>query len=531
MTAKLQQLRREHPDFDRATLDLHADLFAGGAQFRRNLGRYLPQNDVEPVAVYERRKKLAHYLNYTAPIANYFASLLVGCPLQLGGAGAAGDFYAALKEDCDGNGSDLNAFARARLTDALVSRRAWVRVEFPEGDGRDVESAADFEAAGLGRARLVAVPTKSITHWSRDASGAFAWVVEYDRREALEDFLDADVTVTETWTLWRADGSARRWQIAYPKGQPPQLTDDVPEVPAPHNPTGRLPLVCLELPTELWLLNHLADAQLELFRKRCGLSWSIDRTCYAMAVLKTKARKKPDLMGAGYFLQLGTEDSLDWPAPPSTPFEVIGQYVSTLKDEIHRVATQMAQGVDNNAAAIGRSGESKSSDAQATVVVLRAYGKFVAEMVERLLCLVAAGRGESEPFDVTGMDRYEADDPAVRAAQAETLTLLEIPSETLMRETLTRLALATLADADEETKAAIKREIADGLTARAAKAATPPGSSTGTTGAAERDAADTKEDAAEGESEAGDDPAAAPPPRRPPTRSPSSTPGTSRPAA
>lgn len=508
---KIRDLRRNHRDYDIATIELHEDLFAGGAQFRKRIGRYLPKHDVEPDAVYARRKAQAHYLNYCAPIANYFASLLVGCPLQLEACDARDEFYAELKEDCDGYGTDLNAFARARLTDALVSRVAWVRVEFPDSSAGVVESAADFDAQGLGRARFVEVPARAITHWSRDEKGQLRWVIEYARRDELADWTDAENTVTETWTLWRSDGSAARWQVAYPASRPPMPDDDVTEVAAPYNPTGAMPLVCLELPPELWLLNHLADAQLELFRKRNALSWSIDRTCYAMAVLKTASKKKPDLMGAGYYLQLGPSDSLDWPAPPSTPFETIGQYVATLKDEIHRVATQMAQGVDNNAAAVGRSGDSKAQDAQATVVVLRAYGKLVAEMVERLLYLVAAGRGERATFDVTGMDRYEADDPGVRAEQALTLEQLDVPSETLTRELYTRLALATLADAPEDTKAAVRREIAEGLAARA-EAAKMPARGAGTKTEDEGSTGDAGEDAAENEGAANEAPSMPPPP-------------------
>ncbi len=464
---KLQELRRTHREYDIATIELHEDLFAGGAQFRKRIDRYLPKHDVEPAALYARRKAQAHYLNYCAPIANFFASLLVGCPLQIAGSDALDEYYSCLKEDCDGEGTDLNAFARARLTDALVARRAWVRVEFPQTADRAIESAADFEASGLGAARLVAVPAKCITHWSRDERGCLRWLVEYDRREELVSWTDAEVTVTETWTLWQADGTARRWQTAYPISRPPLLTDDVQEIDAPHNPTGSIPFACLELPPELWLLNHLADAQLELFRKRNALSWSIDRTCYAMAVLKTAAKKKPDIMGSGYYLQLGPSDSLEWPAPPSTPFDTVGAYVASLKDEIHRVATQMAQGVDNNAAAIGRSGDSKAQDAQATIVVLRAYGKLVYEMVERVLDLVVRGRGDAVSIDVSGMDRYEADDPGVRAEQAITLQQLDVPSETLAREVMTRLALATIADADEKTKASVRAEIEQGLRMRA----------------------------------------------------------------
>lgn len=450
---KLELLRRTHPDFAPGVLQLHADLFAGGAQFRQHIGTYLPQHDVEPGAVWERRKRLAHYVNYTAPIVNLFASLVASDSLSLDDAG---DWWSAWDKNVDGLGTDLEVFAKRRLVDALVAQRSWWRVELPTPDTTP-DSRAQFDALGLGDARLVAVPTRNIVHWCREEDGSYRWVVEYDRREELEDWLDAAPTLTETWTLWHADGSTRRWQLRYAKGS--NAPAEAAEVEAPYNPLGTSPLVCLEMPSELYLLNLLADGQLELFRKRCALSWAIDRTCYAMPVLKTASKKKPDLMGAGYYLQLGKDDSLEWPAPPSSPFDTISAYIATLKDEVYRVAQQMASGVDNNAAAVGRSGESKKADAEATTTVACALGKLVREALQKTAALIASARNE-EPPKVCGYDEYKEDDLAELVDTAVNAKLLEIPSATFRKILQQRIAKASLEDLDEETKQKIDDEIA-----------------------------------------------------------------------
>jgi len=475
---KLKDLRRTHPDLDLETLQTHGDLFAGGAQFRRNVARYLPRHDVEPAAVYKVRCASATYLNYCAPVANYFASYLFTSPLVVRGETESGGepdpFYAAFKEDCDGTGTDLDAFLRARFVEALVAQRAYWRVEFPApGDAPPADKAA-WEAAGLGRARLVAVPAANVTHWKREPDGAFAWVVEHDRRCELADFAAPEETVTESWTRWDADGSATRWEVSYPKSKPPTANDVIPEVDAPHNPTGRIPLVELSLPRELWVLNLLADPQLELFRKRAALSWSIDRVCYAMPVLFTNSKKRPSAMGAGYFLQLGADDRLEFPAPPTAPFATIEANVAALKDEAFRIAHQMAQGVSNNAAAVGRSAGSKQADNAATEIVLQAYGARVREPAEHTHALLAAGRGEAIAWDVGGMNSFTAADAAALAESALVLDPLRIPSATFKREQLTRVALAQVPDADAETKAAIRAEIKAGVTAEDVAARPPP---------------------------------------------------------
>jgi hypothetical protein len=508
---KLALLRRTHRDFDLVTLRTYGDLFAGGAQFKRNVAQYLPQHDVEKEAQWKRRCAAAHYVNYVAPIAQYFAAWLFTCPLTAAprDGEAADPFYAEFAEDCDGNGTDLDDFLRARFEEALVKRRAYWRVDFPEVDVPAGATRAEFDAAGAGRAVLTPVPTENVVHWKRDARGAFEWVVEHARVEELREFVDAAPTVTETWTLWRADGEHRRWRIEHAADRPPGAEDAVPEVDPPSARVPGIPLVELALPTSLWLLNHLADAQLELFRKRNALSWAMDRTCYAMPVLFSKEKKPLATMGAGYYLRLEPEARLEWPAPPATPFETIGNYVATLKDEIHRVGHQMARGVDNNAAAIGRSGESKDNDDAATEVVLGAFGACVREPVGRTYALVAGARGEDTAWHVTGMDTYDVVDAASLADTAAASQMLKVPSPTFQREMFKKIVRAMLPHLGDEALAKVDAEIDAGVH-DAALAPTPPP----TQGAARDDDAEDETDDAGDDRTPGPRPAAPPPPPR-----------------
>ena len=63
--------------------------------------------------------------------------------------------------------------------------------------------------------------------------------------------------------------------------------------------------------------------------------------------------------------------------------EPLGMTVARrLKDEIYRVAQQMALGVENNAASVGRSAESKEVDSSSTETCLKAYASPVREAAE-----------------------------------------------------------------------------------------------------------------------------------------------------
>lgn len=478
---KYSKLQRTHAEVDLDGISRSRDLFEGGSRFRAALAKYLPQHDMEPKQVYDRRLRGAYYLNYCARVVNFFASALMACPPSLKSDPEIVDaWWEEFREDADGRGTDLVMLARDFLVRALVSQRSYLRVEFPTAaELAPGATLADADRAGARAARLVAVPTEHVRHWKRAADGSFDWVVEYDRVDGLEEFDDEDPTITETWTQWYRDGSARRWQTRYTSRAKPTSSSDVDEVEAPANPCGAIPLVELSLKPELCVLTHVSDAQLEHFRKSNGLSWAIDRTCYAMPWFFLKNAKKPPTMGAGYWGLLGVDEKIEWPAPPSGPFEVIRNNIADLVQEIHRVAEQMALAVDNSkSSSVGRSGESKAADHEATETVLRAYGQALRDPLERTLDLVARGRGESIDWDVAGMDVYDLADAKTLTEMALASDPLQIPSVTHRREILKAVSRAQLPHLDEETRQTIDREINAGVNAedtRRESSIPPPG--------------------------------------------------------
>lgn len=482
---KYSKLNRAHADARLDALRRHQDLFEGGDAFRARVAEYLLQNDVEPSSVFRLRCKRAHYLNYCARIVRWFAAALFASPPSLRSEPEADDWYTSdLKEDADGAGTDLDVVLRDAFTRALVGGRAYVRIEAPAPGDAAPSSLADADRMGLRRMRVCPVPTECIRNWRRHRDGSFAWVLEHERREELEEIDDDAPTITETWTCWREDGTATRWQIAYKPDARPTADTDVPEVDPPSNPTGCIPLVELRLPPELHLLGHIADAQLEHFRKRNALSWAVDRTCYAMPVFHLKDAKKPPPMGAGYYLMIGVDEKLDWPTPPSAPFEVVASMTRELVQEIHRVVEQMALAVDNNAAAaVGRSGDSKDADGRATQIVLPAFGVRVREFEEKILDLVSAARGDVVEWSVEGMDHFEAVDASTIVESALGADPLKIPSATHRRELFKSVSRAMLPHLRGDLRAQIDAEIDAGVNAEDTRDSTipppPPGNDDG----------------------------------------------------
>jgi len=484
---KYSLLNRCHADLAPVALQRYQDLFVGGEAFRARIDRYLVRNDLEPTRVYAMRCERAHYLNYVARIIRYFAAALFQRPLTFRAEPAADDWYLGeFKEDADGAGTDLDVVLKDAFVRALVGGRAYVRLEAPTVEGPAPDSLAEAERSGARRMTLAKVPTENILNWKRAEDGSFAWVMERACQSELLDPGDEDLTVTETWTAWYADGTVRRWQLVRRAKDKVRADTDVPEVDAPRSPCGTIPIVELCLPPELHLLAHIADPALEAFRKANALSWAIDRTCYAMPVFHLKEAKNPPVMGAGYYLMIGVDEKVEWPSPPSAPFEVVKGLVQSLVQEIHRVVEQMALAVDNNAtAAVGRSGESKNADGAATQTVLPSFGEHVRDFAERIFDLVSAARGDRLTWSVQGMDRFDLVGLLELIEAALTSDPLQIPSPTHRREVLKSVSRALLPSVPEDVRATIDREIERGVNAEdtdegmekgRGKVPTPPGS-------------------------------------------------------
>jgi hypothetical protein len=183
-----------------------------------------------------------------------------------------------------------------------------------------------------------------------------------------------------------------------------------------------------------------------------------------MLVLRLQDGDTPPVMGTGYYLKLGLNESIEWAAPPDGPFGVIASQVDAQRDEIYRITHQLALSVDGSTAAVGRSGESKEADSLATRVMLVSYGLDVKEAIEETFEIVSDGRGDTETtFSVEGMDDFETAAPIDLVTMTAEADLLNIPSTTLKKELYTRVASALVPDVDEKTKQTIKDEIREGV--------------------------------------------------------------------
>lgn len=465
------QLLQRSPSYNESRQRELRALYEGGDALEKLYPQLLPRRDRERPQRYDVRLKEAQYRNYLGPILDYFASMLFVSrtvskatrdekPVE-----DPGEFWKLFREDCDRGGTDLDDLFKRTLTCAMVHGVGWLRLHQPARGDALVTNVADFEALGLGDCWIEHIDHHAVLDWDNGDDGRLLWAVTH-KISAKRRGLGGDrKLITETWEYLTPE-DVSTYAVTYESDKKPKPEDEVPLIgaPVPHG-FKRVPLVCLELPSALWVANRLRSPQLAHFRKTNALAWSLATSCYAMRqyfVGDTDAFEK-QISGPGYEVVLHKEDKAEWDAPPTDHFAALDTEIKAEKDEIFRIAHQMALGVENNAAAVGRSAESKASDLESTRVVLVAFSRIVRETMEYTFDLISVARGEDFTWSVEGLDDYAALDAQ---AFCETLKLLQetggVPSRTFNVELNQRKAELMLPHMDETLKATVRKEIEDG---------------------------------------------------------------------
>ena len=468
---KLKHLRQRHPSIDKEENERLLALYEGGNRFSRNLQKFLPARPQEQGERYAARRKEAVYRNYVGPIVDYFTSLLFSSRPRAVAKDKNGDdleetpeYYSQFRDDCDTHGADLDDTFKGLLTDALVQGKSWLWLQHP--GGQDVRNRAEFEELKLGDSWVTPLTFDDVLDWETDDGGVLAWAIVHSKSSKRESLSGGRSKVTETWHHLQRD-RVDTYQISYEDNKPPnEDMTDVPLVASVGHRYGAVPLVCLDLPVGLWVTSRLETPQLAHFRMSNAQAWGMSATCYAMPVFKVKSPEnfKKAAMGAGYGFFIHPDEDIEWTAPAAAPFAALSEEIKSHKDEIFRIAHTMALGVENNAAAVGRSAESKATDARATGVVMLSYSRIVKETMELVYDMISRARGDEITWSIEGMDDFAADDLFGLVDVAEQMENFGgIPSKTFQVEFKTRLAESIMPDLDQAKKNEIKREIETGV--------------------------------------------------------------------
>ncbi len=219
-------------------------------------------------------------------------------------------------------------------------------------------------------------------------------------------------------------------------------------------------MVRLELSDGMWAMGKIESIAVAHLNKRNALSWAQYKSLFPVLAhyaappdplnmaTDDPNRALNQTVGQGHIMQFAAGDRFEYTSPDSSPYSVAAADLNNLRDEMHRVVHQMALSVDNSAAALGRSAESKQVDQSAAAVVLRDLAKTVREHAVELHEVLQVIRADpkSVEWSTKGMDRY--DDATVDnvVTQAQNLEIVSIPSASFQRAFKFQLARRVLGD-------------------------------------------------------------------------------------
>jgi|FLYL01.1.fsa_nt_gi hypothetical protein len=492
LTYKIFQ--RRHPDYDEAYWQELRALRKGGKCLLRDdklMEALFPPHTYEERAVYQERKKRAVYIPYAGSMLGAIVAHLMSEPLQMGRASSdkLEAHWTEFLEDVSRPGAkkmSLAQFLRRQIFTALECGRAWALVDLPRrpidpatGEPVQFRSRAEEEEAGLLAPYFVPLDPTEIINWKADDEGNLLWAIRRVVTRPQPTFdAPADI-IRETYTVYTTEG----WQeyfFEYKEDAKPQPNTQANEGPSGEHPFQAVPVVCLELPPELWAMDMIGNLVKEHFNKRSAQAWAEYKSLFATLVAYLESEIKPDTVsehaedpdratnqtyGVGRIVTMAEKDRLEYLSGPVEAFVEARASLKELRDEMHRVLRQMALATDNSAAALGRSAESKQADSEEMAVLFREYGRHVREHAEDLCDLASVARGEEADWKAEGMDGYAQTDLGAIVEQIVALETVQIPSATYHVEKAWMIARRVLGDqVDEKTREKIYEEIRQNIT-------------------------------------------------------------------
>jgi hypothetical protein len=490
------QLSQKHTEYDGDLwTNLHL-LYAGGWAMQRNAQRFIERAPRERHDYFQWRIKSTAYVNFFARLVGYltgslFNESLVVAPAKDRKTDEApslpdSSFYEAFGVDCDLTGTDFSQFMRLALTDALVYRRALVQVDLPKAptflEGEAPRSLAQEDALGLRRAYVIQLPLESLFDYEKAPDGRFQWCVLHRiHRERATPFADRALYQHEFKVWWMANGAACYAVLrSKPVTKDDQLDpDDELQVVEPERATSfkQIPICELELPEALWVGNQAGPLCQEHFRRRSDLMGSLCRSLVEIPYVKlgpeipavhggiSDAQSDPnrghDVLARARegAVVIGSEDEIGFASPSGKGHEIARAELKDCREEIFASVNAMALQLENSAAAVGRSGDSKHEDKSATAIILTFLATQTREFAQQVMALVSSARGDSVAWAATGLNTFSSEDREQVLSDALTVQTLEIPSALFQKLARIKVANAVLPNATAREKAQIAAEI------------------------------------------------------------------------
>jgi hypothetical protein len=474
----LKVLERTHPMYQvtAPALTTIDDLVAGGYQIEARKNKYLKARPGEDPKLYEIRLERFTYTNILGDaIAKQVAKLGTG---SINLSGVENPFWEEFREKNSPKGRDEKDLITESFRIAMQFGRCYWHVDKPIYDGELVNRLQE-ELAGIRPYVCVYSPLEVIL-WHEEEDG-LKWLktrqVETKPNpfgETLSQvcwtFID-DTYVAKYEAYVKLNKKGGIEEILNKDGEVIGSGEDakvqIERSPTPHG-LGKIPVICLDLPHDLWLTNQAYLKALEHLNLENS---RYDTAMMAGYVQRTyRPYTTPDSDLDSTFVDAEDEvkssnahilrvDSFSFNEATGSSIAS----VSTVMEECRRTINEMVGLARASATqeAVQQSGVSKKMDFVIQELILRSYGQILCTAYQDLLQLVGKAAGlDTENLSVTGLNSFDVDSLESTLAIAVELeaVIMNLPP-TALKLFYQQFASLLVPNASADQQAEIKDEI------------------------------------------------------------------------
>jgi len=430
----LNQLR---PDYNEDLIRRLRLLYKGGYDIIRHSSKFMPKWNMETPAAYADRLAHAAYQNNFAEIVNDISANLFQKALQILPAADAevketpGEepetpaYYLEFAENADQQKHSIHDILKCLNDRAMTTQQSFLGIDF--------EDSLPY---------VYEVDNLSVLDYEVDDFGNFLWVVLRNDTRKRDGVSSVRHLITSTFMYWKVENdfvSWERYQITYPPEQPPQPSTPVPLIAESGSQAvsfKEIPLLCYELPDELFMGGLIGQLCQSLFVRTSSFYHALSRGMYGILVYKQGESDADDDVSSSVedddqrglsntknakakgAMVAGPNDEVSFVEMKGEAFKVVQEQLKQDKNELYRIVNQMGSIIGGSTSALGSksSGLSKQIDNRNKEIILSAYANLIRKAAIKIFSIISSAKGEDIVWQAKGMDNYhEVDNDALMA--------------------------------------------------------------------------------------------------------------------
>lgn len=429
-TLPLKTLEAQHPGYAAiaSTLAKIDDLTAGGNQLEAKKAQYLRPRPGEEPDLYKLRLEKFTYTNILGLAIAQQTSKLSGGSLAISGLEPHQDFWNWFREHTNRKGRSEKDLVSESFRVGLKFKTCYWHVEKPYS-AIQPETKQHEEMLGIKPYVCVYSPME-VTNWEDDDSG-LQWIKVRQLSTKTSPF--EKPLIKATWTFITTTHTAKYEALVKlsRKGAIAEIVDEKGESLGSGEDAivslarlvvhgvGKLPVLKLEIPDDLWVTNQAYLKAMEHLRLENSRSDTAEMVGYVQRTYKPIQNPDTDLdhtfIDASEDLKSGNQyiikGDFAFNEASGASLASVGAVLQEIRDTIQDMIGMARASATKGA--VEQSGISKKLDYVVQELILKAYGAIVCDRYQDLLQLVGRVAGfadaETEAISVTGLNSFDVD--------------------------------------------------------------------------------------------------------------------------